>query len=74
MIVDKNALKELQCALMPFADNADAMIDGLEAQQRMQEILDTCDRLHSATGGHVKEKKTTFYAQKWAWKQSQKQI
>ena len=64
MIVDKNALKELQCALMSFADDADAMTDRVEAQKRMQEILDIYNRLHSAAGGHIEEKKTTFYAWK----------
>ena len=72
--VDKITGEEVQIVAVAFVDDADLMTEGSEAFKLMQEILNMHNRLHGATGGHVQEDKTTYYAWQWKWRQGQKRI
>ena len=41
------------------ADDANAMINGSEATEKMQCVFNVYDRLHGAMGSYIEEKKTT---------------
>ena len=60
--------------LVSFVDNTDLFSDGNEIKEKMQSILNIYNKYYKATGGEIEEKKTTYYSQKWNWKQGQKII
>ena len=74
LCINKISKEIIQCAAIAFADDTDFMTDGEEAQSQMQEMLNTCNRLHGATGGQIEETKTTYHSWQWRWKQGQKTI
>ena len=69
---DLVTLEILQCTLVLFVDDADMIIDREKARKQMQQIINIYDKLYGATGGYIEDKKSTYYAWQWHWKQGQK--
>ena len=57
-----------------FADDADMIAEGYEAETKMKRILKMHDDLNSATSGKIKEKKCELFTQRPAWKQGRQEI
>ena len=64
----------LLCASISFVDDTDLVADGSNAMHKMQVMLETYNKLHTATRGKIQEQKSTFFSWKWEWKQGQKKI
>ena len=66
-------LEEFITAVL-FVDDADMITEGKEAEEKMQRILEIYNRLYTATGGYIENKKCKYFAWYWRWKQGQKEI
>lgn len=49
------------CSSISFVDDTDLVADGEKAIQNIQQMLNTYNRLHTATGGKIQEEKTKFF-------------
>ena len=54
------SIKELIIAVL-FVDDADMIEEGDEAEENMQEMLEIYNRLYSATGGYIENKKCKYF-------------
>ena len=70
--VNVETLKELCTVAIGFVDDGDLVEDGMHANVDVQELLNVCNCMHVATGGHIEEAKTKYYAWKHRWKQGEK--
>jgi hypothetical protein len=50
-----------QKAAVTFVDNTNFTTSGLDAQNKMQKIIDTCNNYYTATGSYIEHNKTVFY-------------
>ena len=66
-------LEEFITAVL-FVNDADMITEGEKAEEKMQMILKIYNRLYTATGGHIENKKYKYFAWYWQWKQGQKEI
>ena len=57
-----------------FVDDADMITEGRDAERKMQRILEIYNKLYTATGGHIENKKCKYFTWHWRWKQGQKEI
>ena len=57
-----------------FVDDTDLVAEGIDTESMMQLMLKTYDNLHAATGGHIEQDKSKFYAWRWKWRQRNKVI
>ena len=57
-----------------FVDDADMVSEGENAEANMQRILEIYNKLYSATGGYIEDKKCKYFSWKWHWKQGKKVI
>jgi len=55
------SIKELITAVL-FVDDTDMIEEGDEAEENMQEMLKIYNRLYSATGGYIENKKCKYFA------------
>ena len=55
-----------------FADDADMIAQGIEAETKMKKTFKMCNDLCSATGGKVEQNECKLFAWKHAWKQGKK--
>jgi len=55
-------------------DDTDLVVDGDNATEEMQLMLNLYDTLHTATGGKIQEQKSSFFSWIWVWAQSHKRI
>ena len=62
----------MQCAAVGFVDDNDVIEDGEKVNEDMQIMLNKHNDLHAATGRHIEEEKTKYYALKQRWKQGVK--
>lgn len=58
---DIASIEEFSTAVL-FVDDDDMITEGREAEQKMQRILEICNELHAATGGHIQNKKCECFA------------
>ena len=63
------ALVQTLYASVSFVDDTDLTIDGDNAQEQMQRIVNLYNQLHTAIGGKIQEEKSKFFSWKWVWKQ-----
>ena len=54
-------IKELITVVL-FVDDADMIAEGDEAEEEMQLMLEIYNRLYSATGGYIENKKCKYFA------------
>ena len=57
-----------------FVDDNDMVADGEEVEEDMKVILNDYNDLHSATGGHIEEQKSKYYAYQWVIRSGRKVI
>jgi len=67
-------LERVLIAAIAFVDDKDLVIDGNEAESKMQRMLKIYDDLYKAKGGHIEEDKSKFFAWQWRWRQGNKVI
>ena len=70
----KLSKSEVLISAIAFVDDTDLIVEGTEAEEKMQEMLKQYNDLHTATGGLIEQKKSSYFAWKWTWKQGDKKI
>ena len=55
-----------------FVDDTDLIIEGKNAESKIQEIINIYESLYAATGGKIEGEKTKFYAWKLMLRQGRK--
>ena len=73
-IVSKVFEESIQKVFVAFVDNNDMVTDGEDAEENMNVIITEYNDLHSATGGHIEEEKSKFYAYHWKIRSGRKVI
>ena len=61
--------EEEQYVSISFVDDTDLITEGDDSEDKMQEIINSYESLHEATGGKIEGRKTKYYA--WKWKLGQ---
>ena len=64
----------MQKVSVAFADNNDIVADREEAEKNVETITNDYNDLCSATGRHIKEEKSKFYACQWAIRSRKKDV
>lgn len=58
---DIASIEEFIAAVL-FVDDTSIITEGREAEQKMQRILEICNKSRTATGGHIENKKCKHFA------------